>query len=134
MSLAEDKSDRDSFLKAHDRDKLRSHIAEANLQTKWHLDQNKNTQFLSKNEHELFNQFQDSIGVSTNAITKQGHEGVSNSIDNINASVGSRITINTQKSGYGYPYQWKQQYSARLKGASPGDANIVHQNAIKNIF
>ena len=42
LSLAEAKREREKFLKAHASDKIRTHLAEANLQTKLHLAKNNN--------------------------------------------------------------------------------------------
>ena len=53
LSLAEDKREKEKYLRAHASDKIRHHIAEANLQTKIHLAKNKKPPIIAANEYDV---------------------------------------------------------------------------------
>ena len=136
LSLAEEKREKDRYLKAGARDKIRNHIAEANLQTKLHLAEGKTRPIITANEYDVMSQFRrerDSAksreyGDSQQTRLQTGG-ALSGSVDQLHTLNNSRGSVNTaHQSGYGFPQTWQP------RGGTPGEPQIVQFGAIRNSF
>ena len=131
----EGRREKDRFLKAGSSNKIRTHLAEANLQAKLHSNFNVNKPTITVNEYDVLSQMRRDRTAKDPGFDKAHslksymirNNSESHSHEHLQPTMASWTGKNTS-SGYGFPSTWQP------RTGTPGDPQIVQFGCSRNAF